>query len=68
MGPCSNNQQRLLMGSFCSVNMWVSTIECDATSISINSAPMSSSANVKLRYEKCLQVWGNAIFRPLAQE
>ena len=22
---------------------------------------MSSSANVKLRYEKCLQVWGNAI-------
>jgi len=34
----------------------------DATSISINSAPMSSSGNVKLRYEKCLQVWGNAKF------
>jgi putative transposase len=32
----------------------------DATSISINSAPMSSSGNVKLRYEKCLEVWGNA--------
>ena len=24
---------------------------------------MNSSANVKLRYEKCLQVWGNAIYR-----
>ena len=23
---------------------------------------MSSSASVKLRYEKCLQVWGNANF------
>ena len=22
---------------------------------------MSSSASVKLRYEKCLQIWGNAI-------
>jgi hypothetical protein len=27
-----------------------------ATSISINSAPMSSSGSVRLRYEKCLQV------------
>ena len=32
----------------------------DATSISINSALMSSSGSAKLRYEKCLQVWGNA--------
>jgi hypothetical protein len=31
-----------------------------ATSISINSAPLSSSGSVKLRYEKCLEVWGNA--------
>jgi hypothetical protein len=32
----------------------------NAISISINSVPMSSSGSVKLRYEKCLQVWGNA--------
>jgi hypothetical protein len=38
----------------------VSTIVFGATSISINSVPMSSSGSVKLRYEKCLQVWGNA--------
>ena len=31
-----------------------------ATSISINSAPLSLSGSVKLRYEKCLEVWGNA--------
>ena len=30
-----------------------------ATSISINSAPMSSSGSGKLRYEKCLENWGN---------
>jgi hypothetical protein len=38
----------------------VSTIVFGAISISINSVPMSSSGSVKLRYEKCLQVWGNA--------
>ena len=32
----------------------------DAISLSINSAPLSSSANVKLRYEMCLGIWGNA--------
>lgn len=31
-----------------------------ATSISINSAPTSSSGSIKLRYEICLAVWGNA--------
>jgi len=31
-----------------------------ATSTLTSSAPMSSSGSVKLRYEKCLQVWGNA--------
>lgn len=31
-----------------------------ATSISINSAPTSSSGSVKLRYEICLVNWGNA--------
>ena len=31
--------------------------------ISISSAPMSSSGSVKLRYEKWLAVWGNAIRR-----
>ena len=25
-------------------------------------APMSSSGSVRLRYEKCLEVWGNASF------
>ena len=35
----------------------------DVTSISINSAPLSSSGSVKLRYEKCLEVWGNAMPR-----
>ncbi len=38
----------------------LSTIVFDATSISISSAPMSSSGSVKLRYEICLEVWGNA--------
>ena len=33
---------------------------CDAISIALNSVPMSSSGSVKLRYEKCLQVWGSA--------
>jgi transposase InsO family protein len=32
-----------------------------ATSTSINSASMSSSGSVKLRYEKCLEIWGNAL-------
>ena len=30
-----------------------------------NSARMSSSSSVKLRYEKCLLVWGNATYRVL---
>ena len=38
----------------------VSTIEFDVTSISTNSAPMSSSGSVRLSYKKCLEVWGNA--------
>jgi hypothetical protein len=38
-----------------------STVVFDAASISINSAPMSSSGSVRLRYEKCLEVWGNAV-------
>ena len=31
-----------------------------AISISINSVLMSSSGSVKLHYEKCLLIWGNA--------
>jgi hypothetical protein len=31
-----------------------------ATSISISLVPMSLSVSVKLRYEKCVGVWGNA--------
>ena len=38
----------------------VSTIAFDVTSISINSVPLSLR-DVKLRYEKCLGNWGNAI-------
>ena len=38
----------------------VFTIELDATSISINSAPMSASGSVKLCCKKCLQVLVNA--------
>ena len=33
----------------------------DATSISIKSAPTSSSGRVRLRHEKSLVFWGNAI-------
>ena len=36
-----------------------STIQFDVTNILTNSAPLSSRG-VKLRYEECLQNWGNA--------
>jgi hypothetical protein len=42
-----------------------STIQFGVTNILTNSAPLSSR-DVKLRYEECLQNWGNAklcIFR-----
>jgi transposase InsO family protein len=42
----------------------VSTIAFGVTSISINSVPLSSR-DVKLRYEKCLGNWGNAIFEKI---
>jgi hypothetical protein len=34
----------------------------DATSISINSAPMGSSGSAKRRYEICIVNWGKASF------
>ena len=46
-----------------SITSRVSTIEFGVTSTSINSAPMSLSGSVKLRYENCLGIWGNASYQ-----